>query len=388
MAQEIEIWTVSGRTENIWTIPIHVLWISGKRCLVRPAITLLAIQTSEIERKLDKNGNRRGGQWKMTDFKLKRIAIKTTGGDPEQYLSWSGRMRTQDNQQIENDDTRDFLDEFYLKNTQMLSREDLSVFWFLLCQHMAHWVINRERPVDLIRWKIQPSVLRGNWKQIFFDSLLITNLKNHVIQVAMSRGHERFSSAMIECGDAKILRDVRLLAFDPSENICYRKAELEHTPAWWETIRKVELQRYQNSIEGGYEKQLRESAARQQKMHIRLFHQFLAEMACPIPLIHKGVDGKCKMVAPKTKYAAGAHRGTRFKRVFIGRLDYVKAPKEPSAAKCVSVEDGKLPEMPTVQPDPKDVRDSGDRQPSSGLLVLHAGEGISERELLGVGEAT
>jgi hypothetical protein len=162
--------------------------------------------------------------------------------------------------------------------------------------------------------------------------------------------------------------------------ICYRRVELEHCDEWWRTIAGVEKER-RAKAPASYAKQIRTSHRQQSVNHIRLFQQYMAEDSCPFPVIRKGDMGELELDVAALWNSKSRGSG----EVFLGRIGKGIQTAESPAQEVVSGKDGELPPVSDIQPQAKDVRDDGAGESTGGLPVLHAGEVLPERELLGVG---
>lgn len=348
---------VRGRSPVLWTVPVYVKW-DNEEADVYHAVPLLSKQQTALEEMLRTVGRPYNGMHRLTRTALASIAEKVEPFDPERFLSWERPRMAQapefhPEKRLERDE---FLDALYQQGVGG-SRDEVEFWWNTFCTHALDWMMNKEKPVDMYFVKLTNSPYRMNWKN------------------ALLSRHPKLGRALAYCRDGKaevILHEsgfyddavsLDLLAMNPKSGYCYRHVEVEHQRLWWRTVKAVELKRLQTLGPGGYAQHFMDSIRRRLKSSVRIYRQWLANIARPCATdVESGLVGEFRF-APHRKAANLLPKALRTWLVPVIVPNKLPRFKPASSIEEISGEDGPLPDLRPVQSHAPDVRDGGEILP-------------------------
>lgn len=242
-----ETWIFRGTQPVVWRIPVNLTLkpcseLRGYRVKLRmelphlsPAVPLLRCQREALHKFF--SGQRHlecvGGEWRFkvprgrpftTETILAEIgATRAPGEDPEEYLVWGaprpplGKLTPIQKQR------REWLEDLLSRGVGE-SVEQLAYFWKSFCQHMAHTMLNKEKPVDCYYFRLHNCPLRPCWTA-------------WIGRLGGSQ-HKKPTGVL-----RHVLGSGNILAFDVEGEHALRHIEIEHAVEWWKLVRKVEGQR-------------------------------------------------------------------------------------------------------------------------------------------------
>ena len=354
-----ELWVVCGRDPVLFRIPYFVVW-SQNEALMESALPLRRQEKLAVSRILALHGKPSKDQWIISRQMLEKIAEQTRGGDPDNYFAWN-MPRPAEQAHVEGRTERsEFIDSLYQSGVGK-SPEELAYYWQEFCRHAAHWLINKEKPVDIFFVRLHNCPYRANWKVI-----LTQRFRRLGQAISHKSGHER-EYVMDQSGFKEELLSLDLLAFRRENQTCYRHVEVEHRKPWWKNVKKIELKRKMQLGPYGYADYFLESIARFIPTAIRLYTVWLAQIAkACVADCEGGHDGRIRFVP--NNLAGKLHPASR---EYCGLPPQVlnKLPrfKPASVPENLLAPDGRVPEMPPVQPPHEDLRDTDDARARHAL---------------------
>ncbi len=345
-----ELWLICGREPVMFRIPYFVVWDDNKGKLVE-AVILRPNERAAAGSILGLHGQFKDRHWWVSRDKLERIASKTPGGDPESYLTW-GQPRPEDKRpNPEKLERNEFIESLYQAGVGK-SVEELTYYWHEFCQHAAHWMINKEKPVDMYFIRLHNCPYRANWKT------LLTQRFHKLGPIMHRKSGPALDYVLHKSGFMEELLSLDLLAFCRQKGTVYRTVEVEHRQTWWKLVRKAEATRLLRKGPYNYAEYFSDSIKRWIPGALKVYLSWLAQIARPcVDAVEGGRDGRVRLVpnnlAGELRLTHRQHRSippvvpNRLPRYKVARRDiFVFAP------------DGSLPQMPAVQPETQDVRDN------------------------------
>lgn len=317
--------------------------------MVISAVPLLTIQTDAVNSILGLHGERVGRDWWITEPSLRRIGEQTAGGDPQVYFVWGARRPTDRKPTLELAERNEFIEELY-KNGVGKSPEELNYYWREFCLHAANWLINKEKPVDMIFIRLLNCPYRANWKSI------LTQRFRRLGQVLSHRGGTARDYALEQSGFLEELLCPDLLAMNQKHGTCYRHVEVHHCKKWWKLARVAERDRMQQLGNERYAEYFMDSVRRFFKPAMALYTSWLAQIADPCAAdCESGHAGRFRFVPnflrrlhPEGKDFAG------LPPVVANKLPRIKPAS--GLQEDLLAEDGDLSALRDIQPPAKDVR--------------------------------
>lgn len=353
-----ELWVIEGRRPVLWTIPCYVSWRpSGDGVMCYAMAQIGTPQIMALREHMRYYGREFNGGWIVSRHELVRTGKSVQPGtNPEAYFSWHlprlADMPEHHTQQRE--ERNDFLDSVYLSQSTGLDRTQLEYVWRQFCTQIGEWIINREKPVDFYFFTLHPSPYRENWKTVLLTDFAARTSK------AMFRGN----------GDALKNMDVRQMFLQSKllathRDLCLRRIELEHKPAWWKHQIKTERHRYRTLGAYQYANEFLNFCIRCLDRSKRLFSTFIQEDNAPAPSDVPGdVAGHFRFVSPK--------KSEELSQSFLchsAAPAAIAAPaseaKEAGEPQSLPGTNGALPALRDIQPETQDVRQQGEHVPES-----------------------
>lgn len=349
MQETPELWVLCGNRPVMFRIPYYVAW-RGNDARIEPAIALRPMELEAAAKVLSLTGRHQNGQWTISRAMLERVGEKTDGGDPESHFSWS-RSRPKEQRVVEGRNERnEFLESLYLAGVGE-SVDQLAYYWREFCQHAAHWLINKEKPVDMIFLRLHNCPYRENWKVI-----LTQRFPRLGLAISRRSGDER-DRVLRNSGFLEGLLSLDLLAFQRNTETCYRRVEVEHCKGWWGLIRNAEKQRMASGA-NDYADYFLDSLKRFIPTARKLYTAWLAQIAKPcVRDFEGGYRSRVRFVpdhlAGSMHPTAGEYCGLPIR---VGnKLPFVRKPR---GENYLSAPNGPVPPLPNLQPPAKNVRQS------------------------------
>lgn len=354
-----ELWVICGRTPVTWQIPFYVTWVDGAARLDE-AMPLYQSHKAAVNQLLSLHGEMRGRQWYLSPGSLSHIGEKTTGGNVETYFAW-GTIRPVDRRpQDEREERDEFLEALYAAGVGE-SVTQLKYFWREFCLHAAHWMINKEKPVDMIFARLHNCPYRANWRTILTQRFRKLGTTLHC-RSGVAREY-----AIDQSGLREEMLSLDLLAINRLTETCYRHIEIEHRPKWWKLVRRAEKDRKTLLGKTRYADYFLDSVRRFIRPGLTLYTSWLAQIASPcVADCESGPDGGIRFVP--NHLAGKLHPASR---EYCGLAPVVpnKFPrfKPASIPENLLGADGELPAVPVVQSPAEDVRERPDERPATAV---------------------
>ena len=387
---EKEIWVVSGRHPVLWTIPFEVWYPTPDKPEMMPAIHLLPMQLEAVANRLATFAERDAIKceiFRTTAKQLQQVAVQSVGNALIDHLfSWGPRPAhrfTEEEQKWreEREEFDAFLDALYLEGGIGESRAQLEFMWVQFCKHAQNWLVNHERPVDMLFIKLHPTPFRANWLQI----VLTRVPKAWRTQVARTKFKEEYVVDQEEFLTHLLSPD--LLAINRQGQYCYKRVEVEHCKPWWRSTQKVEKARMGVAGVYGYAASVFDHVKRFLPAAIRIYGAFIAQISRPCPRVVPRLEvGDYRFLPGRAVNAIQRdwRRTPLFQPpVVLARLSRPTPSREP---RYLPEKNVSLPAMPAVQPLLEDVRDGGGEVSGPGydadgkprLPVLPADEKLAD----------
>lgn len=361
--QPTEIWVVSGRHPVLWTIPFSVWYPTPKTVEMMSAIPLLPMQEEAVANRLMNFAERddlKRGLFRTNPTQLQLVAEQSVGNALVDHLfCWGPRPKrvfTEDQEETKEDreDFDAFLDSLFLESGIGNSRSELEFLWIQFCKHAQYWLINEERPVDMLFIKLHPTPFRANWMQVLLSRMprrWKPTLTRHDFREEYVVDEEVFLNHLLSPD---------LLAINQTGHYCYRRVEVEYRKPWWKNTQKVEKARMGLVGVYGYAVSVFNHVKRFLPAAVRIYGSFIAQIARPCPRVLDGEHpGDFRFLPGKTirTLPSMRHLGPiRQPPTVFARLT---RPPSSGKSKNLLIEDVPLPAMPVVQPKIEDVRDVG-----------------------------
>lgn len=368
-----ELWIIRGREPVNWTVPVYVTWQTQEWGILYFAVSLMVKQQHCVEQVLRLAAEPYKAMWRIRRTHLEKIGDLTTGGDPESYFSWERpRLAQQPEFSPERRKERDeFIDAIYQCGVGK-SREEVEYWWNQFCKHSLDWLINKEKPVDMYFIRLHNSPYRANWRTALLGRFpRLGALLAHVGGV--NRDFVAHKSGLTEQ-----MLSLDLLAMKRPENICYRMVEVEHRPSWWKNVLKVEKTRFERLGCAGYAAYFMESVRSRLGLTLHLYVEWLAHVARPCAAdVECGLAGEFRLAPhlPKSDGVPVIPRKSHLVPIVVPNSPPRYSP--PSAAKDLYPPHETMPEVPPVQSNPKELRNSRgvlqqpvDRGPATSRLLV------------------
>lgn len=333
---------------------MYVGWQTEEWGVAFFATPLMVKQQKAVEHVLNQAGEPYRGMWRIRRTHLEQIGEVTTGGDPENYFAWerpkmSQLPEFQPERRLERDE---FLDAIYAAGVGK-NRTEVEYWWNQFCKHALDWLVNKDKPVDMYFIRLHNSGYRANWKAVLLGRFpKLGQLLSHTL--GKDQHYFAHKSGLLDqmtCLD--------LLAMNRERGVCYRMVEVEHRPQWWKNILRVEKTRHRRLGSAGYAKYFLESIRSKLGTNLRLYVEFLSNVARPSAAdVECGLAGEFRLV-PHLSRSDGVRplpRKTVLVPIVVPNDPPTYSP--PSDTKQVYPPDAVVSEVPSFQSNPENVRKS------------------------------
>lgn len=254
-------------------------------------IRLLDIQRATAGAFLDQLGRRIGTRWIINREMLSTVARRTVR-KPEECVIWNpsaerpeqfGRLR------FGRPEADEFCRTFFQSNHCMRLQDLTEVVYMFnaFCKHAFNWLLNLQRPLDLVFCVLHPRPYREDWKQRMNGDLLAPDL------------------------------------FDDLEQIHWG-IDVEPTKLWETHVAKLEAQRHKEKGDGYWQSVLDFAKRRAPDMQ-RLYAKFQATLPCP--QIHPDGDKECPDPLPSGRVSKKSNGGNGVPVPHLHRKSRSRKPK-------------------------------------------------------------
>lgn len=258
-----ETWILDGPH---WKLP---LWVkppkegeSESELRLGAGLHLLTIQRKTAGALLDQIARRVGTRWFIHREMLSTVARRTTR-TPEECVVWNpsterpeqyGKLR------FGRPDADEFCRTFFRMN-QCLRIQDITevvYLWNAFCKHMFNWLLNMQKPVDLVFAILHPCPYRVDWKE---------QMKGNLLEPCLLESAE--------------------------DDTIHWGIEVEPTEVWNKHVAKLEAQRKKDKATR-YWHSVVDMLKRRSSDMIRLYERYSAKKVIPYPSFHIVGDQKRK----------------------------------------------------------------------------------------------
>lgn len=344
-----ELWTIST---NYWRLPISVEWPEGQSDVafvrIGHGLQLLPSMRAAVDTVLDPVSEKTGGKYRVMAADLKRIAQPSEEEDPEKVIEWrqwnhNVRYRKALKSDSERVKARDEFFHEFCKSGWMMDPVQAEILWNAFCRHIAHWLLNEQRPVDFGLFDLYAMPYRPNWKEIVLAWQMETP------EVPFKMLLQRDELFMWGSHPKRILWSLESV---PSEQWWVECLRYERKQASWRHIMKHDVRRYATSLSG--RAMLKMGSAK------RAFESFLSQIRRPylVAYTERVLRGTVTRIKTALKAKRKESRGPSMVPFsYDARRKSVTTPirlPDPTAAV------GDVPVVPPVQSSAGDVRDAGE----------------------------
>lgn len=364
-----ELWKLKGRSPVVWSIPIYVDWLCDRPVAGRffHAIPLTSFQEDAYIALCRQFADRLPDfQWAVKKVDLERYAEPCDPQPAHQLFTWE---KPQLGQQPEfNPEARADRDEFLdalwqIPELNLPSRDELERLWRLFSEHTCDWLINQEKPVDLYLFKLHLSPYRVGWQDLIHHRF-------PKLAPLLRAAHPTEQRRILYSATSEDMASVDLLAL--VDGTLARAIEVEHKPAWWRTVRRIEYKRRALLGSQHYAQSLMGSVRRFLLTAGRLLAQWYHATRLPSGAdVTGGLHGSYRLLGDFQPRRV--RRPRRLKAP--SSTDALPAPVLPPV-QTLPPADAPVPALPPVQSQIQDVRDGrgdipgpGGQPPEVGLLV-------------------
>ena len=357
----LEYWLLTGRSPVNFSLPLLVTDDGQRLVEARICTPLLKVQDMlifEIMSRVGRVGERDGQRvWMLAHHELMRVATKFEGSvsDPELLVVW-GRIRDVDRSWDRKGETvdRDEFITFCHLNGLGENEEWVQFVWNQFTKLMAAWLISRSRPVDLGFAKLYATHYREDWKEILFTENANVRPRRGVKPV-------KLSEAIWKSRWLKSFLSLDLLAMRQSRGYCLRRLEIQHKPQWYKAMLKIEQENHRRYGSENYAKQVIDNIRYQLRRWVDIYVQWRTAIDRPCASRSvRNVGGSTELVpyAARLMYWKGlVHRQVR--HPMDNLLETPPGHPGDRQPQDVFSQDGPVPEVPVMEPQAKDLRNSG-----------------------------
>lgn len=307
----------------------------------------LVLLCSRLESKML---SRNGGTFYLNKSALLSIARKVClvgQQDPEDILMWTAKGG---NGKYETDNEDEFYTSFInrcaVPGIRTPQQVKLLFFWFNL--HTMHWLLNKQRPVDLYFAKLHPFPFRSDWKNVIFK-------KDASLPPLFVRGRKikfaRFIPDMFRRLGEYFFCDEILGVNDQAEGITWT-LDVELQEPWEEHARKLEAVRIE-ARQGKYWHGVMENMKRRSIDAMRLYAKWLGEIRRKKPSVPVCWDDVSCEFLEQRRVRIESARPSALSSI----ADHGEA--SPSTPEGLGAEDYSMLPLPNFQSPMENVRDVG-----------------------------
>jgi len=326
-----------------WRLPVEVFWVrSQDTALVRIGngkMPILKIWREAASKLLDNYSLNKvkNNLWSVNGKILEYLAARTAETDPEKLVEWTpahaavvapptdpgGTCRLyRSTKRV--DARREFFSAFIKKHEIpfLRSPEAIEILWHMLMVHAMDWMINRQKPLDLVFCQVFPILWTAGWQERFHSKKHHYSWNHRMLRTLVAGQHRTWSEKY---------------------KVALWRLEVRPEVKWWKTAlmverirrRKLRGQRYLESIDEAVRRSLPDT--------VDLYRAYCAEKRQVAFMGGRRIaqDG----------HLPGENRGVL---VIHRRSDGTVARcrwSETGIEEAVAPKDGGLPQVPLVQPE-------------------------------------
>jgi hypothetical protein len=353
MTISVELWELTG---PYWRLPIRVVWHAElAEIRVGFGARLTSRMTRVAEEKLGVHARREGNVFWLQRESLKKIARKSDSDDPEEVIEWMTDRRGKE--RPEGYQAMPFI-QAYCGEHYALIRDPViaEAIYVSFCRFMLHWLLNEGKEVNLIFAKLNALMLRRNWQSATAKYEHDLFRKHHLLRESFLNPDVQ---SIVNRGVADYFIKESVTAWDQETKIYRHTLDCQVT----EEFRDFEtrLEKHRKRRNWVYNRGVLVRLKRQIRKVIESYAQYLRETRWENG---RFVRGDICSVTGKFIPRAGAQP-----RKAVGAWDsdgILRETPQQSAENEVVAPDEDMPEMPDLQPESEDMRDTGELLPEQG----------------------
>lgn len=350
-----ELWILR---HDHWAAPISVEWpdqedVAAVR--IGTGVQLTSIHRKAAEEFLRTIAEKRDNRWWVMRGDLQKFAQPVKNGDPERCVEWkpyaSRRITPRDTPEQD-----EFISEFVRNTNFFKSPAEAKVVWFAFCKHCLHWMLNKQRSVDMLFCQLMPLPFRPNWKQIVMQM---------DFRLKRISPNQQTMTKMVERKVHKLMLDNHLIFWDKSMSQILWSIEVRHSAMWYRMVQAVESEK--KRIRKGtkaYIAEVVDSMKRALPNAIRAYYSHVREIVRPCVVLQRRLNRK-------TNYFSKHDRAGKVVSKTIEphsspvSMDAADASKQSSVVLDSEAEMELVRGMRNLQSSPEDVRDTGGQMEES-----------------------
>lgn len=267
-----ETWLIS---EERWSLPVTVMGIEGQVLGLAPCnIPMLRRQSEFLKQKLSSVGNYVNGLWWVPDSVLRTIG-KPILGDPEDFVVWDPPVVACATNVSADPERWEFFAE-YSRNGVISDPVQAEVVFVSFCKFMLHWMLNRQKSVDLGFCELAPMPYRPNWYQVLLQKDLEREDK-----IKMEGKYPRLNSnvkSLVGRGVPDDMMDPKLTFWCKEDEHIYWSIGARPKAMWWKMVKAVEQAKQSR---GKYITTIRETMKRTLPKALKFYASFLQQARLP-----------------------------------------------------------------------------------------------------------
>jgi len=298
----VELWELIG---GHWRLPIRVVWnddVGDVR--IGAGLRLLECQWDAADKTLERILLRRfGNTFTVTRSELSTCAVPSKHSNPEAIVEWiPNRPSTLGVEHERESGAPEFIEKYCESGYSVISDPVVAtVVWASLQKWMLHWLLNEQKPVDIMFAKLVPLCLRRNWCAAAAKAEHMQMQRSNKGKRKKKHNEKTFLSPkiseMIDRGVADFLVGQYATGYDEKHKICPYLIEVVPNERWIKSVLTVENSkkstgRYMDRVNHQMRKQLPDA--------LEIYSQYLQEANFPgaaIGYFHQsGVRWKRKFI--------------------------------------------------------------------------------------------
>lgn len=264
-----------------WAAPISVEWpdqddVAAVRVGTR--VHLTSIHRKAAEDFLRTIADKRENRWWIMRGDLQKFAQPVDHGDPERCVEWkpyaSRRITPRDTPEQD-----EFIAEFVRNTNFFKSPAEAKVVWFAFCKHCLHWMLNKQRSVNMLFCELMPMPFRPNWKQIVMQM---------DFRIKRINPRDQTLNKIVERKIHRLMLDNHLVMWDTAMNQIFWTIEVRHSGMWWRMVQAVEAEKYRiRKSTKAYIAEVVDSMRRALPNAIRAYYSHVREIIRPCVILKR-----------------------------------------------------------------------------------------------------
>jgi hypothetical protein len=219
-------------------------------------------------------------------------------------------------------------------------RETLLYHYLSFCRIMADRLLNENKPIDLGFVKLHCIPYRSDWKDRLFTKL-----------------GRRDDSIALTPKERLYFASVAMLAMNLEKGYVYTQIEVEHTTRWWKMVELVEQTRLKRLGREQYARQFSERICNLIGRAIQIYRQWTSLVPrCASAGYKDDGTGPGRFASPFSWW--GGPEFDALPPLSPEQLDRIAGEEEFRIPRKIFEEVERVPKMPVVQQEIKDMRDS------------------------------